>query len=120
MAVLAIKEAIDARHVAHRCAAGPVTDLSLRNSLACIRDEVLRAVIATEDNAKVVKRFTEFRDRIWRVRPELNGDDLIDLGVPRGPRVGELLNELLELRIERSISNASEEREHVIRRLSDG
>ena len=86
----------------------------------CVRDEVLRAVIATENNANIVSRFSDFRNRLRHVRPELNGDDLISLGVPRGPWVGELLNELLELRIGHSISNAGEEREYVIRRLSDG
>ncbi len=116
----AVLQAIDARKVARRCAEGPVKDLTLRNSLAYVSDEVLRAVIATEGDSNIVNRFTEFRNRIRRIRPALNGDDLIDLGVPRGPMVGELLKELLELRIERSISDASEEREHVIRRLSDG
>lgn len=106
--------------IANRCATDPVTDIALRNSLSCVRDEVLRAVIATEYDTNVVSRFTDYRNRLRHVRPELNGDDLISLGVPRGPRVGELLNELIELRIERSTSTAREEREHVIRRLSDG
>ena len=108
------------RQLANRCATGSIPDAALRNSLVCVRDEVLRAVIATEHDANIVSRLSDFRNRLRHVRPELNGDDLIDLGVPRGPRVGELLNELLELRIERSIANANEEREHVIHRLSDG
>ena len=116
----AVQQVIMARQVAGRCALGLVTDLALRNSLAPVSDEVLRAVIATEDDTNAVSRFTEFRNRIRHVQPSLDGDDLINLGVPRGPRVGKLLNELLELRIERSISTASEERQHVIRRLSDG
>ena len=109
-----------ARQVTDRCAKGPITDLSIRNSLKCVRDEVLRAVIAVEGDANVVSRLTEFRNRIRHVHPELNGDDLISLGVPRGPMVGQLLNELVDLRIEKSISTANEEREHVTRRLSDG
>ncbi len=116
----AVQQAIVARQAASRCALGPVAELTLRNSLARVSDEVLRAVIATENDPSVVRRFTEFLNHIRHVRPSLNGDDLINLGVPRGPMVGELLNELLELRIERSISNAIEERQHVIRRLSDG
>ena len=116
----AISQVIDAREVAHRCAAGPVADVALRNSLVRVGDEILQAIIATEDDTNVVSRFTEFYNRLRHIRPKLNGDDLINLGVPQGPMVGELLNELLELRIECSISNASEEREHVIRRLSGG
>lgn len=115
-----VRQVSRCRQVADRCATGEVTDLSLRNSLMCVRDEVLRAVIAIETDANFVGRFTDFRDRIRHLRPELNGDDLINLGIPRGPQVGEILNELLEMRIERTISNANEEREHVIRRLSDG
>ncbi len=116
----AIRQLHTAKQVADRCAVGQVTDLSLRKSLTEVRDEILQAIIATETDANIVDRFNAFRRQIQHVKPDLNGDDLIDLGVPRGPRIGELLNELLELRIERSISNAQEEREHVIRRLSDG
>ncbi|MYA60079.1 MAG: CCA tRNA nucleotidyltransferase [Chloroflexi bacterium] len=108
------------RQVAKRCAAGSVGDLALRKSLIGIRDEVRQAVIATETNAKIVEQFNRFHHQIQHVRPDLNGDDLIELGVPEGPWVGELLNELLELRIELAISNIQEEREHIIRRLSDG
>ncbi len=108
------------REVAKQFETARVTDLTLRNSLMCVRDEILRAVIATESNANVVGRLTDFRNRLRHIRPALNGDDLMNLGVPRGPQVGELLNELLELRIDQSISNEREEREHVNRRLSDG
>ena len=51
------------------------------------------------------------------MRTAINGDDLISLGVERGPMIGQLLEELLAARIEGSISDAEEERNYVIRRL---
>ena len=82
----------------------------------------LQAIIATEDRRKHCQTDSTISViSIQHVKPELNGDDLIrPWRATRSKRIGELLNELLELRIERSISNAEEEREHVMRRLSDG
>ena len=54
------------------------------------------------------------------MRTAINGDDLIALGVERGPVIGQLLDELLTARIEGSISNADEERDYVMRRLAGG
>ena len=106
------------RKTAEECTCHQVTDTWLRNSLIDIREEVVQAVIATETDEMVVERFTEFQHHLRHIRPELDGHDLINLGVPEGPLIGELLNELCELRIERSISTVQEEKDHVTRRLS--
>ena len=51
------------------------------------------------------------------VSPELNGDDLIRLGVPEGPVVGQLLHELRDARLDRKISSRFEEETFVKRHL---
>ena len=106
------------REIAEECTCHQVTDIWLRNSLIDIREEVVQAVIATETNTSISDRFREFHSRLRHIRSELDGDDVIGLGAPQGPLIGQLLNELLERRIDGSISTVREERSHIIRRLS--
>ena len=55
----------------------------------------------------------------WRhVKPRLNGRDLARLGVPQGPRVGLLLEQLRDARIDGEIFTREEE-ETFVRRLAE-
>ena len=55
----------------------------------------------------------------WRhVKPRLNGRDLARLGVPEGPRVGQLLERLRNARIMGEVSTREEEKAF-IRRLAE-
>ena len=63
------------------------------------RDSVSAFGIATEhDIARA--RAADYLSRLTDVRPELTGKDLINLGVPRGPDIGRVLNRLLEARLD--------------------
>ncbi len=106
--------------VARRCRSKLVTDVELRQSLINVRDEIVRAAVSVETDADFSRRLIDFRDRLRHMRTAINGDDLIALGVERGPVIGQLLDELLTARIEGSISNAGEERDYVMRRLAGG
>jgi tRNA nucleotidyltransferase (CCA-adding enzyme) len=47
----------------------------------------------------------------WRdLRPALDGNDLLALGLPRGPEIGRLLNRLLEGRLDGTITTEAQER----------
>ena len=109
-----------ARDIAEKFHSELVTEVELRHSLIDVRDEVIRAVICVETVRDISKRFIDFRDRLRTMRTALNGGDLIVLGVAQGPMIGDLLEELLVLRIEGAIATADEERAYVIRRLDDG
>ena len=113
------KHSSTARNDADRCRNTDVSDIDLYRSLMRVPDDVIRAAIAVEHSATVKTRFHDFRNRLRHVRADLNGDDLIALGVKRGPMVGKLLDELLTLRILGVISNAEEERRHIIDRSTD-
>ena len=63
------------------------------------RDSVCAFGIATEiDVARA--RAADYLSRLANVRPELTGKDLNDLGMPRGPDIGRVLNRLLEARLD--------------------
>ncbi len=53
----------------------------------------------------------------WRaVRPALTGDRVMELGVPRGPRVGKMLETLLRLRLSGKLKTRADEIEYVMSR----
>ena len=42
-------------------------------------------------------------------KPILTGDDLIKIGIPQGPRIKEILNQLLDARLEGRIKTRQDE-----------
>ena len=113
-----VRDVNQARKVVDRCRSDALNDVEMHRYLIDIRDDVVRAIISIDPDASVGRHFDDFRHRLRHIRPELNGNALIALGVERGPMVQKLLDELLERRIEGSLANAADERDFIIRRLS--
>ena len=51
------------------------------------------------------------------VRPILNGSDLLALGVPTGPQVGDLLHDLLMVRLDQQVQTRQDEMKFIRARL---
>ena len=113
------KRTSSARSISERCRQEEVSDIDLYRALIRLPDDVIQAAIAVENDNAVTSRLQDFQNQLRHVRTILNGDDLIALGVEQGPLIGKLLDELLTLRIQGAISNADEERLHIINRLAD-
>ncbi len=62
-------------------------------------------------------RLSGYLSEYQHSKPELNGDDLLELGVPQGPLVGKLIDELKVGRLDKTIMSRFEEEAHVKRRL---
>ena len=62
-----------------------------------------------EENSVVGRRLTLYLDELRYIKPVLNGDDLIALGVPQGPRIGEMLQALLEARLDGQVRTRQDE-----------
>ena len=58
-----------------------------------------------------------YLDELRNVRPLLDGDDLMALGVPEGPAVGQLLTELLDARLDGIVKSVEDEEERARRAL---
>jgi tRNA nucleotidyltransferase (CCA-adding enzyme) len=90
---LALRRA-DARAVEDAVALAPrlaeATDPVEIADLAGRSPEAALIALARRDSVAVREWFTRLRD----VRLEVNGDDLVQLGLPESPRVGEILEEL--------------------------
>jgi tRNA nucleotidyltransferase (CCA-adding enzyme) len=68
------------------------------------------------DSETAVEHIELYLNALRHVNPALNGEDLKRLGVPKGPRIKEVLQKLREARLDGKISNKKEE-EEMVRRL---
>lgn len=64
------------------------------------------------------ERITRYLSEWWSVAPRLRGNDLLALGVPAGPSVGEALRELRRARLDGETTSAQDE-ETVARRWAE-
>ena len=64
-------------------------------------------------SAEARRNIELYLDRLRYVRPELNGDDLMELGVPEGPQVKKVLQKLLDARLDGEVNSREEEVEMV-------
>ena len=72
-------------------------------------DAVLAVSLLT-DSSTVAERLTEYLNELKNEAPALNGNDLLALGVPAGPRVGQILAKLREARLDGETSTEEDER----------
>ena len=75
---------------------------------------IVGCAIAVED-ALARERLELFLTELRQARPHLDGNDVMALGVPEGPRVGELLEKLLTARLDGLLSTREDE-ETLVRR----
>ena len=72
-----------------------------------------------EEDSIASRRLTLYLRELRHIRQILSGSDLLALGVPQGPRIGELLHDLLEARLNREIETRQDEINFIHARLSD-
>ena len=71
-----------------------------------------------EGNSRAGRRLTLYLDELRHIKPMLNGDELLALGVPQGPQIGELLQFLLIARLDGQVKTRQDEIDFVQARLS--
>ena len=69
---------------------------------------------------QIAEHLKLYTGKFRHVRTSLNGDDLIALGVPEGPVIGNLLEGLLAAKIDGLLATRDDEERFVSRRLSSG
>ena len=82
-------------------------------------DAAIEACMLAMGGGVAGDRMRRYLTELRHVRPELNGGDLIALGVPEGPRVGEMLAELRRARLDGLLATAEDE-ERYVRRSAAG
>jgi len=64
---------------------------------------------AATEQWRVRRRILLFLTRLHRVHPILMGRDLVELGYPRGPIIGKILDELLRARLRGEVETREDE-----------
>ena len=82
--------------------------------------EAIEGCRLATDDPLVAQRLKTYLTELSHVKTGLNGDDLIALGVPRGPTIGKLLEDLLAARLDGLVATREDEEDFVSRRLADG
>ena len=72
------------------------------------------------DSSLVAQRLEQYLDELRFIVPTLNGNNLIAMGVPSGPLVGQILRELRTARLDQQVSTEADERVLVQQLLATG
>jgi tRNA nucleotidyltransferase (CCA-adding enzyme) len=102
-----------------------ITGRSVMPSAVCsalngLDPEAMAASARFSDDPQVAATLRRYLDD-WRlVSPDLTGDDLLAMGVPSGPKVGEALRELTSAKLDGLVSNEEGERALVNQIISRG
>jgi tRNA nucleotidyltransferase/poly(A) polymerase len=84
------------------------------------RSELERAWLWLNGNAAVRRRLTRFSARDAAVTPWLTGDEIVALGIPPGPAVGRVLEELRDARLDGALRDRAAATAHVRNRAAPG
>ena len=115
-----LQDAVCVSGIAKKCRSNQITDIELYRALIDLQPNVIQSIIHIEHDNHIESRLQDFQTRLRHTKAHLNGEDLIALGIKQGPTIGQLLDELLTLRIEGQITTTDEERQHILNRLNDG
>jgi len=77
----------------------------------------IEGFVLTSGDGLIRDRLELYLMELRHLRPLLNGDDLMALGVPQGEVIGKLLGEILNARLDGSLSSRRDEKNYVLEAL---
>ncbi|MCW7754196.1 CBS domain-containing protein [Desulfobotulus sp. H1] len=117
---LCVRERQQADHCLKRLAKElPLDNSILYARLHVFKTEVLVYMMAAADSNRTRKAIAHFLSRLRSVRPEIQGRDLKNLGLPPGPRYKKILIQVLDAKLNGLLQTKEDETAFVARILSD-
>ena len=71
--------------------------------------QAITAILLAGDSPIVKQHIQLFLDKLRFIKPILTGKDLIKMGIPPGPRIKEILNQLLDARLDGKVKTKQDE-----------
>ncbi len=75
--------------------------------------QAITSNIIASDSPIACRNIKLYSDKLQHIKPLLNGNDLIKMGIPPGPRIKEILNKLLDARLDGEVKTRQDEEEMV-------
>jgi tRNA nucleotidyltransferase (CCA-adding enzyme) len=105
-----VRDTIELRERESQLAAPDILPSQIYYLAKGLAEEAVIMMSRITDSELVAQRLKMYLDKLISVRPELKGEDLISMGVPEGPKVGQLLEQLREARLDRRTASREDER----------
>ena len=117
---LVVRNTIQLREMAGALAQPYLRPSELSGCLKGMGVEALKVVAGIADTDRVTERLIYYLAELRHIDVSLGGNDLLDLGVPVGPAVGQVLSRLRCARLNGEVNDEGEERQWVKRILAEG
>ena len=88
---------------------GDVRNSEIYTMLRTLDEAAILGCALREGDSRAGRRLMLYLDELRHIKPMLNGDELLALGVPQGPQVGELLQALLAARLDGQVKTRQDE-----------
>lgn len=108
-----VRDTIALRSELPRLSHANLSPARLYEALAPSIPAAVQACALAAPNEEARQNLTLFLEKLRHVKPSLGGRDLIELGVPQGPAIGEMLVGLRSARLEGMVTSRAEEVELV-------
>ena len=88
---------------------GDIRRSEIHTRLKGLDEAAILGCALSEGDGAIAQRLLLYLNELRHIKPMLNGDDLLALGVPQGPRIGELLCDLLAARLDGQVKTRQDE-----------
>ena len=116
----AVRDSLSIRGSAEELASPRLPARRIHRLLRGLDPVAVRSAILTAPDSALTERLRLYLDELRHVTTVLDGDDLLAMGVPEGPHVGRLLDELLAARLDGLLVTREDEEQLVLSRMASG
>jgi tRNA nucleotidyltransferase (CCA-adding enzyme) len=116
----AIKDSIYLGEISCQLEAPELPNSGLVRLLAECVEDALAAAVAVTDSDTVRRRLTEYLGCLKFLEADLDGSDMQSLGIPEGPELGKMLDQLKNAKLDGAVTSKEEQRQMVRDLLNAG
>jgi tRNA nucleotidyltransferase (CCA-adding enzyme) len=115
-----VRDAVELKQLEPGLADPSLLDSRLVEMVKAYAEDSLIAVAKVTESSMVAERLGSYLGELRHISPVLDGRDLIALGVPEGPVMGKILEELRNAKLDGRVSDADDERRLALESLAQG
>ncbi|MBQ12712.1 MAG: hypothetical protein CMJ45_14325 [Planctomyces sp.] len=115
-----VRNTVELRQLEPGLANPSLLDSQLVEMVEAYADDSLIAVAKVTESSTVAARLGRYLGELRHLSPELDGRDLMVLGVPEGPVMGKILKELRNAKLDGRVSDADDEKRLAQESLAQG